>query len=153
MATKKVAEKEEKPKKAKTEAKDAKRYFYAVGKRKEAVAQVRIYPSDKGSEFSVNDRKAEEYFPVARFLEAAKAPIVLTGNDGKFDVTVHVRGGGVSAQSEAVRLGVARALVKSDEEMRKSLRDLGFLTRDARIVERKKAGLKKARKSPQWAKR
>jgi len=156
MATKKVVKSEEKTKKAKTEKAESKsggKYFYAVGKRKTAVAQLRIYPVEKAKDFLINDKKVEEYFPVARFLETAKSPIVLSGNDGKFDVTVHVSGGGISAQSEAVRLGVSRALVVFDEEMRKGMRDRGFLTRDSRIVERKKPGLKKARKSPQWAKR
>ncbi|NTU67005.1 MAG: 30S ribosomal protein S9 [Candidatus Moranbacteria bacterium] len=154
MATKKVVKTPEKPKKAKVEKAETKgQYFYAVGKRKTAIAQVRIYPNGKGKDFSINDKSLEVYLPVERLAETAKSPIVATGNDGKFDVSVHVSGGGVSAQSEAVRLGIARALVKFDEALRKNLRDLGFMTRDSRKVERKKPGLKKARKSPQWAKR
>ena len=163
MATKKVVKSPAKPKKAKVEkvekvekeevkakakvekvekvevkakAKDKGQYFYAVGKRKTAIAQVRIYPNEKGSEFVINDKKLEVYIPVERLAETAKSPIILTGHDGKFDVSVHVRGGGINAQAEAVRLGIARALIKFDETLRKSLRDLGFLTRDARKVER-----------------
>lgn len=163
MATKKVVKsQEEKPKKvaakpekvakaAKGEAKG--KYFYAVGKRKTAIAQVRIYPNDKAKEFTINGKKLEVYIPVERLSDTAKSPIILSGQEGKFDVSVHVKGGGVSAQSEAIRLGISRALLKFDETLKKSLRDLGFLTRDARKVERKKPGLKKARKSPQWAKR
>jgi len=151
MATKKVKENEDIIVSEAT-AKEG-RYFYAVGKRKEAVAQVRIYPVENAKIFSINDRKLEEYFPISRFKEGAKASMVVSGQDGKFNVSVKVIGGGISAQSEAVRLGIARALVKSDENFRKTLRDNGFLTRDSRSVERKKPGLKKARRSPQWAKR
>lgn len=146
-------------KKVKDESKEVKeaaknpRYFYAVGRRKTAVAQVRIYPVEKAKDFLINDKKAEQYFTVARFKENAKASLALSGQEGKFDVTVKVLGGGISAQSEAVRLGVARALVAFDETLRKGLRDRGYLTRDSRVVERKKPGLKKARRAPQWAKR
>ncbi len=133
--------------------KDDVKYFYAVGKRKTAIAQVRIYPVEKSKDFSVNDRKLEKYFTIPRHAEAAKAPLVATGQEEKFDVSVHIIGGGINAQSEAVRLGVARAILKYDESFRKALRDLGYLTRDSRMVERKKPGLKKARRAPQWAKR
>lgn len=150
MATKKVKEKDESEK----EEAVSSRYFYAVGKRKTAISQVRIYPVKKSEGgISINEKKFEDYFPIARLRDMAKAPLALAGQDVEFDVSVKVRGGGVNAQAEAMRLGISRALVKFNEELRKSLRDRGYLTRDARIVERKKAGKKKARKSPQWAKR
>jgi small subunit ribosomal protein S9 len=152
MATRKTVKKEEVKEAEKTEVKG--RYFYAVGKRKTSIAQVRIYPvkkSEKG--IIVNERTLENYFPVMRFHDAAKASLDSSGLEGSFDVTVKVAGGGISAQAEAVRLGIARALVKFDETLKKNLKDRGFLTRDARIVERKKPGLKKARRAPQWAKR
>ena len=151
MVTKKSTKKEVKEVKEKaTEV----RYFYAVGKRKTAIAQVRIYPSAAGEKgIVVNEKEFEKYFPIARLREVIKSPLALAGQGILFDVTVKVKGGGVNAQAEAIRLGISRALVVFNEELRKSMRDRGFLTRDSRIVERKKAGLKKARKSPQWAKR
>lgn len=129
------------------------KYFYAVGKRKTAIAQVRIYPTKKPVETLVNDKKASKYFSVSRFELVAKSPFVISGLEDKFNTTVKVVGGGINAQAEAIRLGISRALIKFDETLRRSLKDNGFLTRDSRIVERKKPGLKKARKSPQWAKR
>ncbi len=129
------------------------RYFYSVGKRKTAIAQIRIYPVKKVEKFIVNNKKFEDYFQIGRLQEIAKASLADSSQAENFDVTVRVVGGGISAQAEAVRLGVARALIKFDETLRKGLKDRGYLTRDARIVERKKPGLKKARKAPQWAKR
>lgn len=134
-------------------AKVADRYFYAVGKRKTAIAQVRIYPTDAPEDTIVNDKKLELYFSVERFSDTVKSALTSVGLQEKFNVTVKVTGGGINAQAEAIRLGIARALIKFDENLRKVLRAEGFLTRDARVVERKKPGLKKARKSPQWAKR
>ncbi len=149
VTVKKVEEKEETKKEAITP-----RYFCAVGRRKTAVAQVRIYSVEKADKgILVNDRKMDEYFPLFRLRDAIKSPIISVGQEGKFDVSVHVAGGGINAQAEAIRLGIARALVKFDETLRKALRDRGFLTRDARVVERKKPGLRKARRAPQWAKR
>lgn len=129
------------------------KYFYAVGKRKTAIAQVRIFPTEKPTDTEVNGRKLEEYFSVARFADTVKSALTSVGLSEKFNVTVKVTGGGINAQAEAIRLGISRALIKFDETLRKVLRAEGFLTRDARVVERKKPGLKKARKSPQWAKR
>lgn len=129
-------------------------YFYAVGRRKTAIAQVKIYPVAKPEKgIMVNGKKSEDYFPVSRLRESVKSPLALAGQEAKFDVETKVTGGGISAQAEAIRLGVARALVKFNEELRKSLKDKGYLTRDPRVVERKKPGFKKARRSPQWAKR
>jgi len=131
------------------------KYFYAVGRRKTSVAQVRIYQQEKASENDcvVNEKKSKEYFPGASLQNILSAPFRATGLNGKFKFSILVRGGGYKGQAEASRLGISRALIKYDETLRKALKDLGFLTRDARKVERKKPGLKKARKSPQWAKR
>jgi small subunit ribosomal protein S9 len=130
------------------------KYYYAVGKRKTSVAQVRIYAVDKESRGSVvNGKDVKEYFTIERHAEAVFAPLAAAGLAEKFDVSVKVNGGGIMGQAEAARLGVARAIVVFDENLKKTLKDLGFLTRDARIVERKKPGKRKARRSPQWAKR
>jgi small subunit ribosomal protein S9 len=130
------------------------KYFYAVGKRKTSIAQVRIYATDKEeSNVVVNGKEVTKYFTIERHVEAVKAPMVAAGLADKFDISVKVVGGGVMGQAEATRLGVARALVVYDENLKKTLKDVGFLTRDARIVERKKPGKRKARRSPQWAKR
>ncbi len=141
-----------------TEAvKEEVRYLYAVGRRKTAVAQVRLYPvaadQEEPIEHVVNKKTVAEYFPTAALQTAFHASLEKTGLATSFRVSVVVRGGGVNAQAEAVRLGVARALVKHDELLRPALRAAGFLTRDSRAVERKKPGLKKARRAPQWAKR
>ncbi len=131
------------------------KYFYGLGKRKTAVAQVKIFPNEEKGirKIVVNSRDYKEYFPVEKLQEGLKLPLTKLGQDGKFDMLAKVFGGGVNAQSEALRLAIARALVKVDENFKKPLRDLGFLTRDPRAVERKKPGLKKARRAPQWAKR
>lgn len=131
------------------------KYFYGLGKRKTAVAQVKIYPNgEKGARKTIiNNKEVKEYFPIEKLQEQIKLPFSKTGQDGKFDISAKVFGGGINAQAEALRLAIARALVKVDENFKKPLRDLGFLTRDPRAVERKKPGLKKARRAPQWAKR
>lgn len=131
------------------------KYFYAVGRRKASVAQVRLYPLEKAGEndLLVNKKKMKEYFPTLALQNIFVAPLRSTGTLNKFKVFVQARGGGFHGQAEAARLGISRALIKFNVEFKKSLRDLGYLTRDSRVVERKKAGLKKARKAPQWAKR
>lgn len=141
--------------KAKKTTKKGSKYFYAVGRRKTSVAQVRIFPSNKVGEedYIVNNRDMREYFPGVIMQATFNAPFKETGLQDKFKVSVLVRGGGISAQVEAVRLGIARALIKFDETLRPVLKANGFLSRDSRKVERKKAGLKKARRAPQWAKR
>lgn len=126
------------------------RYFEAVGRRKTAVARVRLF-AGKGN-ITVNDAPIEKYFTLARYSHAAVAPLRSLGLD-KFSVHAKIKGGGVSAQAGAFRHGLSRALVLADPELKKRLRVLGFLTRDSRMVERKKYGLKKARRAPQWAKR
>lgn len=124
----------------------------AVGRRKEAIARVRIKPG-KGV-WKVNGRDLVQYFPNKVHQQLVHSPLVLLGSLEKYDVTVNVHGGGISGQAGAVRLGVARCLNEADREAnRPSLKSAGFLTRDDRKVERKKAGLKKARKASQFSKR
>ncbi len=130
------------------------KYFYAVGKRKTSVAQIRLYEAGKASQgIIVNGKPSNEYFTIERMNNDVKSPLAGTGLEEKFDVMIKVSGGGITGQAEAARLGVARALVLFDETLKKALKDLGYLTRDARVVERKKPGFRKARRSPQWAKR
>jgi small subunit ribosomal protein S9 len=131
--------------------KDAKRFYEGVGRRKTATARVRITLGAAAP--VVNGRTFEEYFRVARYRQAALAPVTAIPLPEKVAVSAKVFGGGVRAQAEAVCHGLARALVKFDEGLKKQLRVSGFLTRDSRMVERKKYGLKKARRAPQWAKR
>jgi small subunit ribosomal protein S9 len=129
------------------------RYVYAVGRRKTAVAQVRLYPSVAAEIAVVNKRPIREYFGTEALEAVALSPLKTSGLEAAFRVSVVVRGGGLHGQAGAVRLGVARCLIKHDPLLRGTLKALGFLTRDARVVERKKPGLKKARRAPQWAKR
>ena len=130
------------------------RYFYALGRRKTSIAQVRIYPmTGKAAEFKINGKDLAQYLTIKRFQTAALSPLTCLGLEGKFDISVKVFGGGINGQADAIKLGIARALVVRDEGLRKALKDKGFLTRDSRKVERKKPGLKKARRAPQWAKR
>ncbi|MCJ7668388.1 MAG: 30S ribosomal protein S9 [Anaerolineae bacterium] len=126
-------------------------YYYGSGGRKETTAQVRLYPGGNG--IIVNEKPAEEYFSREIDLFHLKQPLVVTGMEGKFRITVRVRGGGISGQAEAIRHGIARALLVADPELRPTLRKGGFLTRDSRVKERKTPGLKRARKAPQYTKR
>jgi small subunit ribosomal protein S9 len=128
------------------------RYYEGVGRRKRATARVRIYPGGEG-QILVNEKAVEEYFPRTGDVGQLMMPLELTGMVGKFDVTVQVKGGGVTGQSDATQMGLARALVKYDEDLRSILRRTGMLTRDAREKERKKPGLKRARKAPTYTKR
>ncbi|HEV7126959.1 MAG TPA: 30S ribosomal protein S9 [Ktedonobacterales bacterium] len=127
-------------------------YFYGTGRRKTAVARVRLYPNGQGT-MLINGRKAEEYFGQGRLITEARSPLRLVEMANTFDANIKVAGGGVSGQAGAVRHGVARALLRVDEELRSVLRKAGFLTRDPRMKERKKYGLKRARKAPQYTKR
>ncbi|NLS78329.1 MAG: 30S ribosomal protein S9 [Chloroflexi bacterium] len=127
------------------------RYYYGTGRRKSAVARVRLYPGT--GEIVVNDKPMDEYFTRDRDRLAVAAPLQQTETVGKFSVIVKVAGGGVTGQSEAVRHGMARALLHADENLRSTLRRAGYLTRDPREKERKKPGLKRARKAPQYTKR
>jgi len=129
-------------------------YFEGIGRRKRASARVRIYPgADSTGEFIVNDKDVKEYFPRFGDHQILTGPLSDADLLGKMDVTVHIDGGGITGQTSAVRLGLARALVKYDENLRGVLRTGGHLTRDARIKERKKPGLKRARKAPTYTKR
>lgn len=131
------------------------KYFYAVGRRKTSVARVRLFSQKnlKENEVVVNGKTVQEYVTVPEFRQVLFTPFELTGQNKGFRATVIVRGGGVRGQVEAIRLGVARALALFDENFRPVLKSAKLLTRDARKVERKKPGLKKARRAPQWAKR
>lgn len=128
------------------------RYYEGVGRRKRATARVRVYPGGEGK-IIVNEKPMEEYFPRIGDVDRLLRPLELTGSTGRFDVTIHVSGGGVTGQAGAAQLGLARALVEYDEEVRSVLRKTGMLTRDAREKERKKPGLKRARKAPTYTKR
>lgn len=125
--------------------------YYGTGRRKTAVARVRLLPGD--GNITINGKTFETYFPNRTLRLIVMQPLVLTETAGRFDVVARVHGGGVSGQAGAVRLGLARALVKSNPELRKQLRRAGFITRDPRMKERKKYGLHKARKAPQYSKR
>lgn len=127
-------------------------YIEAVGRRKNAVARVRIFSASKNS-YEINERDIEDYFPVNELRRNIRGVFETVDISDKFKVTVHVKGGGISAQSDAVSLGIARALEKFDPELRGTLKKEGLLKRDARVKERKKPGLKKARKASQWSKR
>ncbi len=127
-------------------------YYEAVGRRKAATARVRLFPGGDGS-IVVNDRPLNEYFVQDMKVLHLTEPLQVTGMENHFNVSVRVKGGGITGQAGAVRLGIARALLKADPELRPTLRKSGFLTRDARVKERKKPGLKRARKAPQYTKR
>ena len=154
-APKKAVEaKKEAPKEKKASSAFTGEYFYAVGKRKTAVAQIRIYATKKAEiKKIVNEKEMEVYFPIKRLQDTILSPFIICGKENGFDFSAKVNGGGFNAQADAIRLGISRALLIFDEELRKSLRAAGFLTRDARKAERKKPGKKKARKSPQFSKR
>jgi small subunit ribosomal protein S9 len=122
-----------------------------LGRRKEAIARVRIVPGT--GQWKINGRTLEAYFPNKVHQQIVSEPFVTLGAEGSFDVIARIGGGGVSGQAGALRLGVARALILVDPESRPPLKKAGFLTRDARVTERKKYGLKKARKAPQYSKR
>jgi SSU ribosomal protein S9P len=129
-----------------------KRYYQGTGRRKTSVARVRLYPGE--GEFIVNGKSTEDYFGPRELLQRdIRRPLVLTDNSTRFNVLVKVHGGGIIGQAGAVRHGVARALLDSDTNLRPILKKAGLLTRDARAKERKKAGLKRARKRPQYTKR
>jgi small subunit ribosomal protein S9 len=126
-------------------------YVEAIGRRKEASARVRLYPGT--GEIVVNDKPANVYFGRALDQMILRQPLALTGTEASFNISVKVQGGGDGGQASAVRLGIARALVEQDANLRGPLKAAGFLTRDARAKERKKPGLKRARKAPQYTKR
>jgi small subunit ribosomal protein S9 len=128
-------------------------YYEGVGRRKSATARVRVTLSRKKEHsIVVNDKAITEYFDIAEHQNNVIKPLSVLGVEN-FDITIKVSGGGITGQADAIQLGLARALVKYDESLKKQLKDNNYLTRDPRGKERKKPGLKKARKSPQWAKR
>ena len=129
----------------------AKPYFYGTGRRKKSVARVRIYPGS--GEITINGRSSDEYFGLETLKLIVNQPFGVTGTTGKFDIVANVTGGGISGQAGAIRHGVARALLAADAEYRPALKAAGFLTRDPRMKERKKYGLKAARRAPQFSKR
>ena len=129
----------------------AKVQYWGTGRRKTSVARVRLIPGD--GKFLINGRDIEEYFGLETLKGIARQPLVLTETLGKFDVLVNVRGGGFTGQAGAIRHGISRALIKADEELRPILKKAGYLTRDPRMKERKKYGLKGARRAPQFSKR
>ena len=132
--------------------KNAQEYYYAAGKRKTAVARVRLYPKGKGI-ITVNQKPMDEYFSLITSAGIITSPLKMTGLPKEFDISVKVAGGGLSAQADAIRHGIARALLIYNDSFRTTLKKAGFLTRDSRIKERKKPGLKRARRAPQFSKR
>ncbi len=132
-------------------AKDTK-YIAAIGRRKNATAQVRI-TADSKMTYVINDRALDDYFSVEEFQKVVRSPFVATERKDDFHVSIIVRGGGISAQADAIRHGISRALIKYNEELRPLLKTAGYLKRDPRRKERKKPGLLKARKRPAWSKR
>ena len=129
----------------------AKVQYMGTGRRKKSVARVRLVPGS--GKVVINKREIENFFGLETLIVIVNQPLVLTATKDKFDVLVNVHGGGFTGQAGAIRHGIARALVKSDEALKPELKKAGFLTRDPRMVERKKAGLKKARRAPQFSKR
>ena len=123
----------------------------ATGRRKEAIARVRLVPGT--GQWKINGRSLESYFPNKVHQQLVKSPLAILDGTEQFDIVARLTGGGISGQAGALRLGVARALLVVDAENRPTLKKAGFLTRDARVTERKKYGLKKARKAPQYSKR
>ncbi|MDD4700551.1 MAG: 30S ribosomal protein S9 [Oscillospiraceae bacterium] len=130
---------------------ESKPYFYGTGRRKSSVARVRIYNGT--GKVTINDRDIDDYFGLETLKLITRQPLTLTATNEKFDIVCRVAGGGVTGQAGAIRHGVARALLQYDAELRGSLKKAGFLTRDPRMKERKKYGLKGARRAPQFSKR
>ena len=126
--------------------------FWGTGRRKKAIARVRLIPGGTGN-IVINDRALEDYFPQGTMQYIVKQPIVLTQTESAYDIVVNVCGGGYTGQAGAIRHGIARALVLAEPELRPTVKKAGYLTRDSRMKERKKYGLKKARKAPQFSKR
>ena len=130
---------------------EGKPYFYGTGRRKSSVARVRVYNGT--GKITINDRDIDDYFGLETLKLIVRQPLALTGTTDKFDIVCRVNGGGVTGQAGAIRHGVARALLQYDAELRAELKKAGFLTRDPRMKERKKYGLKAARRAPQFSKR
>ena len=131
---------------------ESKPYFYGTGRRKSSVARVRVYQGGTGS-ITINGRSIDDYFGLETLKLIVRQPLALTETKGKFDIVCTVTGGGVTGQAGAIRHGLSRALLQFDAELRPVLKKAGFLTRDPRMKERKKYGLKAARRAPQFSKR
>jgi small subunit ribosomal protein S9 len=129
----------------------AKVQYYGTGRRKKSIARVRLVPGE--GKVTINNRDIETYFGLETLRVIVNQPLELTGTKSKFDVLVNVNGGGFTGQAGAIRHGISRALLKADENLKPELKKAGFLTRDPRMTERKKYGLKKARRAPQFSKR
>lgn len=125
--------------------------YQAVGRRKKAIARVRLIPGD--GKIIINRRSIDEYFGYETLKTVVRQPLVLTETEGKYDIIVNCKGGGFTGQAGAIRHGIARALVKADEDLKAPIKKAGYLTRDPRMKERKKYGLKAARRAPQFSKR
>ena len=130
---------------------DSNPYFYGTGRRKKSVARVRVYPGT--GKITINDRSIDDYFGLETLKLIVRQPLALTGTTEKFDIVCRVNGGGVTGQAGAIRHGLSRALLQYDEALRPALKKAGFLTLDPRMKERKKYGLKGARRAPQFSKR
>ena len=130
---------------------DSNPYFYGTGRRKKSVARVRVYPGT--GKITINDRSIDDYFGLETLKLIVRQPLALTGTTEKFDIVCRVNGGGVTGQAGAIRHGLSRALLQYDEALRPALKKAGVLTRDPRMKERKKYGLKGARRAPQFSKR
>ena len=129
---------------------ETKQYFYGTGRRKHSVARVRVYNGT--GKITINNRDIDDYFGLETLKLMVRSPLALTNTDGKFDIVINVVGGGTSGQAGAIRHGLSRALLQFDPELRSTLKKAGFLTRDPRMKERKKYGLKAARRAPQFSK-
>lgn len=129
-----------------------KNFIFAVGRRKRAIARVRLMENGKG-EIKINEKDIKQYFPYFEYANIVLAPLKAAGISDIFNITIKVLGGGVHSQAEAIRHAISRALLKYDKNFRKTLKPLGYLTRDPREKERKKPGLKRARRAPQFSKR
>lgn len=154
----KVKKTTKKPLVEKEEADKEKKYYEAVGRRKTAIARVRLYTSNPlqsvgDGNLVINDKSYKEFFPLLALQRIVEAPLSRLKSLNRFRATIKVRGGGIRGQADAIRHGISRALVVFDSNFRKKLKKAGYLTRDQRQVERKKFGLKKARRAPQWTKR
>ena len=130
---------------------ETKPYYYGTGRRKSSVGRVRVYNGT--GKVTINDRDIDDYFGLETLKLIVRQPLALTGLEDKFDIVVRVNGGGISGQAGAIRHGLSRALLNYDENLRPELKKAGFLTRDPRMKERKKYGLKAARRAPQFSKR
>ena len=130
---------------------ETKSFYYGAGRRKNSVARVRLFNGT--GKITINGRDIDNYFGLETLKLIVRSPLALTGTEGKFDIVVNVVGGGVAGQAGAIRHGITRALMESDAELRPALKKAGFVTRDPRMKERKKYGLKAARRAPQFSKR